>query len=162
VDLAASAIALAASAVEMAPTGAPLALGSLTLKHYRRIADTALPHWRDRPLTMQRFPDGIGRNGFFQKDMPDFFPDWIDRVELDKQGGSVTHVVVNDAARLAYIANLACITGWDEVSARSLGPRKYTVKNIFRRLAQTGDPWSSIDSRARPLDDVRTRLARMA
>jgi len=78
--------------------------------YYRRIAGVALPHYRDRPLTMQRFPDGIGKEGFFQKDAPGHFPAWIDRVELGKKGGTVRHVVANDAATLVYLANQGCIT----------------------------------------------------
>jgi bifunctional non-homologous end joining protein LigD len=78
--------------------------------YYRRIAEVALPHWRDRPLTMHRFPDGIGEEGFFQKNMPDHFPGWIDRAEMPKEGGSVTHVVANNAATLVYLANQGCIT----------------------------------------------------
>ncbi|EPX76681.1 non-homologous end-joining DNA ligase [Salipiger mucosus] len=75
-----------------------------------RIAETALPHYRDRPLTMQRFPDGIGEDGFFQKNVPDHFPDWIKRVELPKEGGTVTHVLANEAATLVYLADQGCIT----------------------------------------------------
>lgn len=78
--------------------------------YYRGIANVALPHYRDRPLTMQRFPDGIAEEGFFQKQVPDHFPDWIDRVELDKQDGTVTHAVANSAATLVYLANQGCIT----------------------------------------------------
>ena len=80
------------------------------IDYYRKLAPTALPHFRDRALTMQRFPDGIGRDGFFQKAIPDYFPDWIDRVEVPKEGGRITHVVVNSAATLVYLANQACIT----------------------------------------------------
>lgn len=75
-----------------------------------RIAPIALPHYRDRPVTLQRFPDGIGRSGFFQKNVPDHFPDWIARVEVPKEGGTVTHALVNDAAALVYLADQACIT----------------------------------------------------
>ena len=78
--------------------------------YYRRIAPVALPHWRDRPLSMHRFPDGIGEEGFFQKDMPDHFPGWIDSAELPKEGGSVTYILANEAATLVYIANQGCIT----------------------------------------------------
>ena len=80
------------------------------IDYYGRIADTALPHYRDRPLTMQRFPDGIGSDGFFEKSIPDHFPDWIDRVRLEKQDGAVTYVVANEKATLVYLANQACIT----------------------------------------------------
>ena len=78
--------------------------------YYRRIADTMLPHLRERPLSMHRFPDGIGKDGFFQKNLPDYFPDWFDRVELEKEGGTVSYAVVGDAASLVYIANQGCIT----------------------------------------------------
>ena len=56
-----------------------------------------LPHVTGRPVSMQRFPDGIDGKGFFHKDIPDYFPAWIKRVEVPKAGGSVTHVVVCDA-----------------------------------------------------------------
>lgn len=80
------------------------------IAHYRRVAEVALPHYRDRPLSMHRFPDGIGKQGFFQKDIPDYFPEWIKRVELRKQDGSVTYVVADDEATLVWLANQACIT----------------------------------------------------
>jgi bifunctional non-homologous end joining protein LigD len=78
--------------------------------YYRRIAPVALPHWRGRALSMQRFPDGIGAEGFFQKDVPDHFPDWIARAALPKQGGTVTYVVAESAATLVYLADQGCVT----------------------------------------------------
>jgi bifunctional non-homologous end joining protein LigD len=50
---------------------------------YRRLADTLLPHLQGRPLTMQRFPDGIENDGFYQREAPDYFPDWITRVSVE-------------------------------------------------------------------------------
>lgn len=79
-------------------------------EYYRRIAPFALAHYRDRPLSMERYPDGIEAGGFFQKDVPEFFPDWIDRIELKKEGGTITYAIANNAATLVYLANLACIT----------------------------------------------------
>jgi len=78
--------------------------------YYRRIAEIAIPHYRGRPLTMHRFPDGIDADGFFQKEAPDHFPDWIERATLDKEGGSLRQVIANDAATLVYLANQGCIT----------------------------------------------------
>jgi bifunctional non-homologous end joining protein LigD len=69
-----------------------------------------LPHLRDRPLSLQRFPDGIAKDGFYQKDVPDYFPDWIDRAQLAKENGTITHVLANRAATLVYLAGQACIT----------------------------------------------------
>jgi len=80
------------------------------IDYYVAVASVALPHYRDRPTSMQRFPDGIGEDGFFQKQIPDYAPDWIDRVELPKEGGSISYVVVNDAATLAWLANQGCVT----------------------------------------------------
>jgi len=73
--------------------------------YYERIAPHMLPLIKDRPLSMHRYPDGIGGEDFYQQGMPDYFPDWIDRVKVSKEGGSVTHVVCNDAATLVYLAN---------------------------------------------------------
>jgi bifunctional non-homologous end joining protein LigD len=80
------------------------------VEYYRRIAETALPHWCDRPLSMQRFPDGIGADGFFQKETPDYFPNWVERVELPKEGGSITYTLANNAATIVYLANQGTIT----------------------------------------------------
>ncbi len=79
-------------------------------EYYARIAETALPHYRDRPVTLERHPDGIEAEGFFQKNVPDYFPDWIKRVELPKEGGTVTHLLVNEPAVLVYLADQGCIT----------------------------------------------------
>jgi bifunctional non-homologous end joining protein LigD len=81
-------------------------------RYYQKIASTMLPHLRDRPINMQRFPDGIDKEGFYQKEVPDYFPDWIDRtpVEVQEEGQDQLQVVCNKAATLFYLANLGCIT----------------------------------------------------
>jgi len=82
------------------------------IDYYKRIADTMLPHVRDRPVTMQRFPDGIDGEGFYQKEAPDYFPDWIDRVSVmvKEEGTSQPQIVCQNAATLVYLADQACIT----------------------------------------------------
>ena len=268
------------------------------IDYYRRVSDIALPYFRDRPLSMQRFPDGIADEGFFQKQIPDYFPDWVDRVDLSKRDGRVTHIVANNAATLVYLANQGCITPhlslsrqdrpnhpdrlifdldppdddfgkvqkaarslkslldelqlssfvqttgsrglhvvvpldrsadfdairefaralgqclakrhagtvtveqrkdrrgtrvfvdylrnaygqtavapyavraieggpiatplrWDEVGSSELGPRKYTIRNAFRRLAQIDDPWAEIQQRPCSIDAARKQLSAM-
>lgn len=59
---------------------------------------------------LHRFPDGIGGEGFYQKEASDYFPDWITRVSVKKEGGSLDQVVVGNAATLAYLAGQACVT----------------------------------------------------
>jgi bifunctional non-homologous end joining protein LigD len=78
--------------------------------HYERVAPYMLPHVKNRPVSMQRFPDGIDKQGFFQKEVPDYFPDWIERVKVPKRGGTNTQVVANDADTLVYLVNQGCIT----------------------------------------------------
>lgn len=78
--------------------------------YYERIAESMLPHLRQRPMSMQRFPDGVEESGFFHKDVPDHFPDWIQRVRIRKRGGSITQAIVRNADTLAYLADQACIT----------------------------------------------------
>ncbi len=80
--------------------------------YYRRMAENMLPYMRGRPITMQRFPDGIQGEGFYQKEAPDYFPDWISRVsiEVEEEGQSQPQVVCDSAATLVYLAGQACIT----------------------------------------------------
>ena len=78
--------------------------------YYKTIAPLMLPHLRGRPVTMERFPNGIGRPGFWQKDVSKGFPEWLERVEVPKRGGSVHHPVVHDTRALLWLANQNCIT----------------------------------------------------
>ena len=59
--------------------------------YYEAIAPVMLPHIRGRPVTMERYPAGIGEKGFLQKDVSKGFPDWLERVEVPKKDGVVHH-----------------------------------------------------------------------
>jgi bifunctional non-homologous end joining protein LigD len=79
--------------------------------YYERVADVMLPHVRGRPLHMQRFPDGIDGPELQQKQAPDYFPGFVDRVEVPRRrGGTVTHATIENADTLVYLAGQACIT----------------------------------------------------
>jgi bifunctional non-homologous end joining protein LigD len=78
--------------------------------YYQRVSEWMLPHLTGRPLVLQRFPDGIGQPGFIQKAVAPYYPAWIRKVTAKKEGGTVKHVVCEDAATLVYLANQACIT----------------------------------------------------
>jgi len=80
------------------------------IDYYRRVAPWILPQLRGRPLSMQRYPDGIDKPGFFQKAAAFYYPDWIRKVTVQKVGGTVKHVVCDDEATLVYLANQACVT----------------------------------------------------
>jgi bifunctional non-homologous end joining protein LigD len=78
--------------------------------YYESIAPLMVPHIRDRPITMERFPGGIGAKGFIQKDVSKGFPDWLGRVEVPKKDGTVHHALVTDTRSLLWLVNQNCIT----------------------------------------------------
>lgn len=78
--------------------------------YYAAIAPAMLPHIRNRPVTMERYHRGIGEPGFFQKNVTRGFPEWLERVEVPKRGGTVHHVLVTDERSLLWLANQNCIT----------------------------------------------------
>lgn len=82
------------------------------IDYYERISDRIVPHLRDRAVVLQRFPDGIHGEGFYQKQAAHHFPDWIRtvRVEVGTPDGSQELVVCDRKATLAYLANQACVT----------------------------------------------------
>jgi bifunctional non-homologous end joining protein LigD len=82
------------------------------------VADVALTHLRDRPVTLQRFPDGISGDGFYEKKLPGHFPEWVDRVTVETSGGEQEQVVVSDARTLVYLAGQGCITPHTWLSRR--------------------------------------------
>jgi bifunctional non-homologous end joining protein LigD len=79
------------------------------VEYYQRAAEMMLPWLRDRPLAMRRYPDGITGPGIMQKNVPGYFPDWITRAEVPKQGGSLQQVICDKPATVVYLANQACI-----------------------------------------------------
>jgi bifunctional non-homologous end joining protein LigD len=92
-------------------------------RHYESVAPAMLPYVKERPLALQAFPNGIEQHGFFMKAVPDYFPDWVDRVTVPKKGGTVTHALANDAATLVYLAGQNVVTPHTWLS-RADDPRK--------------------------------------
>ncbi|MFF4655267.1 non-homologous end-joining DNA ligase [Streptomyces sp. NPDC001381] len=78
--------------------------------YYRSVSAFVLPHLRDRPLMLERQPDGVDGPRFMQKNTPAHYPRWITRVEVPKESGTVCHTVCDDAATLAFLADQACLT----------------------------------------------------
>ncbi|HXB69922.1 MAG TPA: non-homologous end-joining DNA ligase [Candidatus Acidoferrales bacterium] len=78
--------------------------------YYEVIAPCMLPHICGRPVTMERYHRGIGVPGFFQKDVSKGFPDWLERAEVPKKGGTVHHPLVCDTRSLLWLANQNSIT----------------------------------------------------
>lgn len=80
------------------------------VEYYSRIAKHMLPHIRDRPVSMLRYPDGIDGERFFQKQVSERFPPWFRTLRVRKKGGWIEHAICEKEVDLTYMANLACIT----------------------------------------------------
>ncbi len=78
--------------------------------YYQRVAAVMLPHIRQRPVTMERYPSGIDKKGFIQKDVSKGFPAWLQRITVPKHGGTVNHPLINDERALQWMANQNCVT----------------------------------------------------
>jgi bifunctional non-homologous end joining protein LigD len=92
--------------------------------YYEAMAPVMLPHISARPVTMERYPNGLGGQGFLQKDVSKGFPNWLERVEVPKKGGKVHYPLVVDERSLLWIANQNCITPhvWTSRSPRLFEP----------------------------------------
>jgi len=80
--------------------------------YYEAIAPVLLPHLHDRPVTLVRFPDGIGGKSFFQWRIPQQAPPWLRSLRLrseEEDGKEVNTILVNDLSSLMYVANIGCI-----------------------------------------------------
>lgn len=77
------------------------------IEYYFKIAPTILTHIKGRPLSLVRFPDGIGGESFFQKNRPDWAPDWIESVTLGEE--KKDYVIATEEACLVWLANMAGI-----------------------------------------------------
>ena len=81
------------------------------IDYYVRVAPVMLPHIRERPLTMKRFPDGVESKFFFEKHIPSHAPEWVRSVDVPANDGQdvIPYAMVNDVPTLAWAANLGTI-----------------------------------------------------
>jgi bifunctional non-homologous end joining protein LigD len=84
------------------------------LAYYRDVAPVLVPHLRDRPFTMKRYPDGWEGKHFFQKDAPKHMPDWIPRAPFpastrEGERRIIDYALVNDELGLLWMVNMGCI-----------------------------------------------------
>lgn len=84
------------------------------IAYYERIAERLLPHLHNRPMTLERLPDGLSSDKaphFWQKDTPGYYPEWIPRAELEtEEGKTVEYLLVNDRQTLLYLVNQGTVT----------------------------------------------------
>ncbi len=80
------------------------------IDYYIRISKYMLPHLKDRPVTLKRFPNGIYAEFFYEKDAPAFTPDWVQRFPVprrERSGPPIRYILINDLPTLVWLANLA-------------------------------------------------------
>ena len=120
--------------------------------YYRDAAPRMVDLVRDRPVSLQRFNDGIAKKGFFQKNVERGAPDWVKRVQVGKRDGSLWHVLANDAATLVWLANQNCITPhvWLSRADRLERPDRM----IFDLDPVSADDFALVRRTARELGDV--------
>jgi bifunctional non-homologous end joining protein LigD len=124
-------------------------------KYWLKVAKTALPHYHDRALSLERYPDGIEADGFYQKHAPEHFPDWIRRAELPKEGGTVVHVIADDLATLVYLADQGAITPHLALSRLDAPDRP---DRLVIDLDPSDDDFAKVQAAARAARDLLRRL----
>src|SRR5919106_1842306 len=123
--------------------------------YYEAIAPAMLPHLRGRPVTMERYPAGIDKKGFWQKDVSKGFPAWLKRVEVPKKDGVVHHPVVTDVQSLLWVTNQNTIT--QHVWTSRIPALDYTDVLVFDLDPSTDDP-ASVRAAAIGLRDLLQEL----
>jgi bifunctional non-homologous end joining protein LigD len=120
------------------------------------MAPVILPHLRGRPVTMERYPAGIGAKGFWQKDVSRGFPEWLQRVEVPKKDGVVHHPVVTDTRSLLWITNQNTVT--QHVWTSRVPDLNYPDVCVFD-LDPSRDDVASVRAAAIALRDLLQELA---
>jgi bifunctional non-homologous end joining protein LigD len=81
------------------------------IDYYVRVAPYILPHLKNRPITLKRYPDGVRGEFFYEKNAPAFTPSWVKRFSVVRhlRGGTIHYILVNDLPTLVWVANIASI-----------------------------------------------------
>jgi bifunctional non-homologous end joining protein LigD len=81
------------------------------IDYYVRVSDYLLPHLKDRPVTLKRYPDGVRGEFFYEKDAPSYTPEWVQRFEVPRRGrkGVIHYILINDLPTLVWVANTAAL-----------------------------------------------------
>ena len=124
--------------------------------YYEAMAPVMLPHLRGRPVTMERYPAGIGEKGFWQKDVSKGFPEWLQRVEVPKKDGVVHYAVVTDTRSLLWVTNQNTVT--QHVWASRVPRLEYPDLCVFD-LDPSTDDVASIRQAALGLRDLLAELS---
>lgn len=122
------------------------------VSYYEAVAPRMIPLIKDRPVTMQRYPNGITKKGFLQKNISEFFPSWVKSAPVSRQNEKgIEMVLCNDIDTLSYIANLGCIT--PHIWLSKVKKPNYPDRMTFD-LDPSGKQFSSVVDAAHELKEV--------
>ncbi len=123
--------------------------------YYDQIAQMMVPHLKDRPLTLWRYPRGIDEHGFVQQDFASTLPDWMHSAEVAKEGGTVVHPVADRHEALVWLANQNCVTVHSWLSRRDRLDEPDQV--VFDLDPATSD-FAAVRAAARSCADVLSNI----
>jgi bifunctional non-homologous end joining protein LigD len=123
--------------------------------YYEQVSAVMLLHLRERPLNLERYPDGISGERIMQQRAGRYFPEWIRRIRVPKRGGTVDHVAAADAGTLVYLAGQACITLHPWLSRRDALDRP---DRLIFDLDPSGDNPAEIRRAARTMAELLREL----
>lgn len=114
------------------------------IDYYARIADAILPHLRDRPLTLRRFPNGVEGDSFFEKNCPEHRPGWVKTtpVWVDRRAGEIDFCLCQDRATLTWLAQLAAL----ELHPSLSKGRKMEQPTVIAFDLDPGEPAALLDA----------------
>lgn len=125
------------------------------IDYYERIAPYMLPHLKDRPLNLERFPSGIAEKGFYHKETPEYFPDYIELVEVfTSMSNKETQIqsMANNTATLVFLAQMAALTIHPWMSRKQ--HLNQPDKIVFDLDPSTEDSWDVVKSGALDLREM--------
>ncbi|GAB4231037.1 MAG: DNA ligase D [Chlamydiales bacterium] len=113
------------------------------LDYYERMAPYILPYLKDRPQVLHRFPDGIEGKSFYQKEAPEFVPDWMPTMSIEHSDKTVRYLLIQDFESLLYVVNLGCIElhpflsttespEYPDYCVLDLDPQEITFKQVIK------------------------------
>jgi bifunctional non-homologous end joining protein LigD len=81
------------------------------VNYYQRVAPFLLPHFRNRPVTLKRYPNGVFGDAFYEKDAPGFTPEWVKTFPVPRHegGADINYILINDVRTLTWAANMAAL-----------------------------------------------------
>ena len=106
------------------------------LSYYERVARFLLPHFRSRPVTLKRYPNGVFGEAFYEKDAPGFTPRWVKRFPVPRREGGpdINYILINDVRTLTWAANMAAL----ELHPFSASRAAHRASDAYRIRSRSG------------------------